>query len=437
MFGLGYQELLIILVIVLILFGANRLPELARSLGSQRQGVQEGRERAAEGRHHRRRREEGRGEEGVACRHRRRPRRHPHPRRGRGGRRPHPRPRRNPDRAPPRPRGGARAPSVRPSPSSPLLSADSPRSASRAPARSIPRPASSSRRPTSAGATSRSARRAAPRARRAASSWRTTSGPRRGASSRYGAGTGRDSLIAVFVGTGVGSGAVLDGRLWRGASNAAGEVGHTQVVPDGVACPCGARGCLERYMSGSGFQQRLRDAPGGAARPRRSKREHGRRCRARSPRRWCTRPPQAGDPFARELWSDAVRYLTLALANYVTLLNPRVLVLGGGVIESVPALFESAAAGVPAAHDRPGARRCSGSSARASATGAASSARAARRWRADPRRPLYSSGAMIDPRGPLRLRAAPSSSPRSPSSPACPIAPACSTTGTPSSSRSR
>src|SRR5262249_23453727 len=76
----------------------------------------------------------------------------------------------------------------------------------------------------------------------------------------YGAGAGVDSLVAVFIGTGVGSGAVLNGRLWRGTSNVAGEVGHTQVVPDGVPCPCGARGCLERYMSGSGFQQRFRDA---------------------------------------------------------------------------------------------------------------------------------------------------------------------------------
>ena len=63
MFGLGYQELLLILVIVLILFGAQRLPDLARSLGSQRQGVQEGRDRG-EGRA-RGGREEGRREEGV------------------------------------------------------------------------------------------------------------------------------------------------------------------------------------------------------------------------------------------------------------------------------------------------------------------------------------------------------------------------------------
>ena len=57
---------------------------------------------------------------------------------------------------------------------------------------------------------------------------------------------------------------------------------------------------------------------------------------------------QNGDAFARALWDDAVRYLVAALANYVTLVNPRVLVLGGGVVESVPAMFDAVAADVPA-----------------------------------------------------------------------------------------
>jgi glucokinase len=160
-----------------------------------------------------------------------------------------------------------------------------------------------------------------------------------------GAGAARDSLVAVFVGTGVGSGAVLDGRLWRGAGNAAGEVGHTQVVADGLPCPCGARGCLERYASGSGFQQRFRDALA-AGTPTLLK------ARTRADVERLTAPllhdaAQAGDAFAREVWSDAVRFLTVALANYVTLVNPRMLVLGGGVIETVPALFDAVAAGIP------------------------------------------------------------------------------------------
>jgi glucokinase len=163
----------------------------------------------------------------------------------------------------------------------------------------------------------------------------------------YGAGQGTDTLVAVFVGTGVGSGAVLDGRLWRGASNGAGEVGHTQVVPGGLPCPCGARGCLERYASGSGFQQRFRAGLVAAATTTLTASTGGDAERLTGA--LVHAAAEAGDPFACGVWDDAVRYLTLGLANYVTLLNPRVLVLGGGVIETVPALFERAATGVRAA----------------------------------------------------------------------------------------
>jgi glucokinase len=160
-----------------------------------------------------------------------------------------------------------------------------------------------------------------------------------------GAGAADDSLVAVFVGTGLGSGAVLDGRLWRGAGNAAGEVGHTQVVPDGLPCPCGARGCLERYVSGSGFQQRFREALAAGRATVLKDRTAG--AVERLTAAFVYEAAQAGDSFAREVWSDAVRYLTIALANYMTLVNPRVLVLGGGVIETVPALFDAVAAGLP------------------------------------------------------------------------------------------
>ena len=160
-----------------------------------------------------------------------------------------------------------------------------------------------------------------------------------------GGGRAGDSLIAVFVGTGLGSGAVIDGRLWAGASNAAGEVGHTQVVADGLVCPCGARGCLERYVSGSGFQQRLREALASGAATVLRERTGGDPDRLTAPMLY--EAAQAGDAFAGAVWSDAVHHLTVSMANYVTVLNPRVLVLGGGVIESVPALFTAAAAGIP------------------------------------------------------------------------------------------
>jgi glucokinase len=160
-----------------------------------------------------------------------------------------------------------------------------------------------------------------------------------------GAGEREASLVAVFVGTGVGSGAVLDGKLWRGAGNAAGEVGHTQVVPEGLPCRCGRHGCLEQYVSGSGFQRRLAAAMQ-ARRPSRLVDV----CDGDASRLTALDVYTAamdGDALAHELWSDAVRFLTMATANYVTLLNPRVLVMGGGVIETVSALFDAVAEAVP------------------------------------------------------------------------------------------
>jgi len=163
---------------------------------------------------------------------------------------------------------------------------------------------------------------------------------------RHGAGRGAQSLIAVFVGTGVGSGAVLGGRLWRGASNAAGEIGHTQVVPDGLPCRCGNRGCLEVYASGSGFGRRLETALAAGTTTKLAEWTRGEPGRLTAAQ--VARAALEGDSFAERLWSDAVSFLGLALTNAVTLLNPERLVLGGGVMETVPALVQNVAAHIQA-----------------------------------------------------------------------------------------
>jgi glucokinase len=160
---------------------------------------------------------------------------------------------------------------------------------------------------------------------------------------RYGAHRVR-SLLAVFVGTGVGSGAVLDGHLWRGAGNSAGELGHTQVVPDGLPCPCGARGCMEQYASGSGFQRRYRAAQEAGTATRLTALCDGDADALTAP--MVAAAANSGDELARALWTDCRRYLTMAVANAVTLLNPAALILGGGVIESLPELFDDVASGV-------------------------------------------------------------------------------------------
>ena len=160
-----------------------------------------------------------------------------------------------------------------------------------------------------------------------------------------GAGGRQGSLVAVFVGTGVGSGAVLDGRLWHGAGNAAGEVGHTQVVPDGLPCRCGRNGCLEQYVSGSGFQRRLAAAMAAGRTSHLVAACGGDASRLTARDMYAA--AMADDALAREFWADATRYLVMAVANYVTLVNPRMLVLGGGVIETVPALFDAVTELVP------------------------------------------------------------------------------------------
>jgi glucokinase len=153
---------------------------------------------------------------------------------------------------------------------------------------------------------------------------------------RFGVGRGAKSLIAVFVGTGVGSGAVMDGMLLEGHDNAAGEVGHTQVVMDGLPCLCGQSGCVETYASGIGFVRRVEAALA----------QHEDTSLAADiggdPRRvtaaLVARAAGNGDALARRLWTDAERYLGMALANYVTLLNPELLVLGGGMMLTTPGL---------------------------------------------------------------------------------------------------
>jgi glucokinase len=164
---------------------------------------------------------------------------------------------------------------------------------------------------------------------------------------RFGARRAVGSLLAVFVGTGVGSGLVVEGRPWSGAGNAAGELGHTQVVPDGLPCPCGARGCLEQYVSGAGFKRRFRDARASGTKTALSDLTGDDPTALEAT--MVAAAANSGDELARRIWSDATRYLTLAVANYVTLVNPEILVLGGGLFESLPELFDDVTGGIMSA----------------------------------------------------------------------------------------
>jgi glucokinase len=158
---------------------------------------------------------------------------------------------------------------------------------------------------------------------------------------RFGAAKGIDDVVLVFVGSGVGSGLILGGRLHEGAQGVAGEFGHSKVRParPGTTprrCGCGQVGCLEAYTSGMNVAARVREeiaagaetsilalAGGDAARVTASVVDDAYR---------------AGDAYARALWEEVGDLLGTATANLVTLLNPARLILGGGVLLGSPAL---------------------------------------------------------------------------------------------------
>jgi glucokinase len=141
-----------------------------------------------------------------------------------------------------------------------------------------------------------------------------------------GAGRGVDDLLYITVGTGIGGGLILRGRVYYGVSGTAGEVGHMVIVPGGPRCACGRLGCLEAVASGPAIAREARAALA-AGRASVLSAVAAEALDARE----VARAAAAGDPLAREVFARAARYLGLATANLVNLLNPALVVVGGGV----------------------------------------------------------------------------------------------------------
>lgn len=159
---------------------------------------------------------------------------------------------------------------------------------------------------------------------------------------RFGAGTGASDMVLVTVGTGIGGGIIIDGRLFRGAHGAAGEIGHINAVPDGRACGCGRGGCWEQYASGNALVREAREL----AAERRSEAGlllslgDGTPEGVQGPE--VTQAARAGDPVAMEAFSRAGTWLGRGLADLAAVLDPDVFVIGGGVSESGDLLLASA-----------------------------------------------------------------------------------------------
>ena len=155
----------------------------------------------------------------------------------------------------------------------------------------------------------------------------------------FGAGRGQRNLLYVNVGTGIGAGVVLNGRLYHGQHGMAGEIGHVTVAPDGPLCPCGKRGCLEAVASGRAIglrgQAAARAEPGAAGRllALAGGRRGGYRRHARP------RGGAEGDPLAGRIVDETAAYLGLALGNVANVLDPAMIIVGGGVGEAGERLF--------------------------------------------------------------------------------------------------
>jgi len=161
---------------------------------------------------------------------------------------------------------------------------------------------------------------------------------------RFGAGREFDDLLLVAVGTGVGGGLVDQGRLQRGAFGLAGEVGHMRMVPGGVRCGCGQYGCWEQYASGSALVREARDRLGSElpeARPLAAL-VGGDAELLTGP--MITEQAQAGDPLCRDLLFDLGRWLGEGIASLTAVLDPAIVVIGGGVAAAGPLLLEPARA---------------------------------------------------------------------------------------------
>jgi glucokinase len=151
----------------------------------------------------------------------------------------------------------------------------------------------------------------------------------------YGAGRSYGSFLLLTLGTGVGSGLILNGNLWTGADGVAAEYGHVAVEPDGIHCSCGNRGCLEQYASASAMVAGAVKALDSGARGVLSGIQ-----RDSLTAEEIALAARQGDPLARSLFERAGRYLGIAGAAITNLLNPEAIILAGGMSESFDLLYE-------------------------------------------------------------------------------------------------
>jgi glucokinase len=152
----------------------------------------------------------------------------------------------------------------------------------------------------------------------------------------FGAGKGKKNLIYITLSTGIGGGAIVDGRMMRGANGNAAELGHLTLDIKGPKCPCGGNGCFEMYASGTAIARRAKAAVAAGRTSSMSTLAGG---VENITSHHVLQALGQKDPLAQEIWTDTIEYLGRGLAVIINTFNPEIIVIGGGVTAAGDALF--------------------------------------------------------------------------------------------------
>lgn len=147
----------------------------------------------------------------------------------------------------------------------------------------------------------------------------------------HGAGVGYNNLVALTLGTGVGGGVVINGAVYHGSQNTAGELGHTVVEPNGRYCGCGNQGCLEAYAGAKNIVERIQEK---IVTGRSTTLASATNAGTTLTPRMIAEAAQAGDELAIEIFAETGRYIGIALTSIAHILNPQIAIIGGGIAEA-------------------------------------------------------------------------------------------------------
>ena len=151
----------------------------------------------------------------------------------------------------------------------------------------------------------------------------------------FGAGKGYKNIVCIFVGTGIGSCIIIDGKIHYGVTGTAGEIGHIIVDANGRSCSCGGAGCLEAYASRSAIEERIK----GAVKKGRSSIISDLTDGQNISTKHIKQALDAHDEVTSQYVQEAIEYLSSGIASVINFLNPELIILGGGLIQGIDEIY--------------------------------------------------------------------------------------------------